>query len=85
MKKKSKLLEEELKILPKMPYFLDKNQKQSKTEQANQSRMCIKIRWVKEATNSFLKHKFRALDAIVQNKSFPHYLIDFRFAGDLIL
>ena len=34
------LLEEEFKIHPKMPNFLDKNQKQFKTEQANQSRKC---------------------------------------------
>ena len=37
------------KIHPKMPYFLDKNQKQFTTEQANQSRMGTKIRWVVEA------------------------------------
>ena len=46
--------------------------------------MCTKIRWVVEATNSLLKQKFRALDATVQNKSLPHYLIDFRIAGALI-
>ena len=80
----AKLLEEEFKIHPKMPYFLDKNQKQFTTKQANQSRRCTKIRWVVEATNSLLKQKFRALDATVQNKSLPHYLIDFRIAGALI-
>ena len=67
-----------------MPYFLDKNQKQFTTEQANRSRMCTKIRWVVEAANSSLKQKFMALDATVQNKSLPHYLIDFRIAGAYI-
>ena len=67
-----------------MPYFLNKNKKQFTVEQANESRMCSKNRCFVDATNSFLKQKFRALDATVQNKALPHYLIDLRITGALI-
>jgi hypothetical protein len=67
-----------------MPMFLNKGQKQFSTKQSNESRLCTKIRWVVEATNSLLKQKFRALDSTIQNKSLSHYLVDFRIAGALI-
>ena len=67
-----------------MPNFLNKIQKQFTAVESNESRMCKKIRWVVEATNSLLKQKFRGLDATIQNKALPHYLIDFRIAGVLI-
>ena len=68
------MLEEEFKLHPKMPNFLNKNHKQFTADQANESRICTKIRWVVEATNS----------TTVQNKDLPHYLIDFRIAVALI-
>ena len=77
-------LEEEFNLHPKMPCFLNKNQKQFKSWQANESRMFTKIRWFIEATNSLFKQKFRAHDATVQNKALPHYAIDFRIAVSLI-
>lgn len=67
-----------------MPNLLEKNQRQFTTQQANESRLCTKTRWVVEATNSILKQKFRALDSTVQNKQLPHYLDDFKIAGALI-
>ena len=55
-----------------MPYFLNKNQKQFTTEQANESRMRSNIQRVVESTNSLLKQKLRAIDATVQKKEvFP--------------
>ena len=77
-------LENDYKLQVKMPHLLDKGQKQFTTEQANKSRLCTKIRWVVETTNSLLKQKFRALDSTVQNKALPHFLDDFRIAGALI-
>lgn len=76
--------EDKFKLQTKMPHFLDKKKKQFTTTQANESRLCTKIRWVVEATNSLLKQKHRALDKTVQNKELPHLLIDFRIAGALI-
>jgi hypothetical protein len=78
------LLEKEFKLQTKMPHFLEKDQKQFTSKQANESRLCTKIRWVVEAVNSLLKQKFRALDRNVQNKSLPHYILDFKIAGAMI-
>ncbi|CAF1094076.1 unnamed protein product [Brachionus calyciflorus] len=67
-----------------MPCFLPKEQKQFTSHEANQSRLCTKIRWVIEAVNGMLKGSFRSLDIRVENKSLTHYLIDFRIAGVLL-
>lgn len=70
-------------LQPKMPACLEKNQKQLNTEQANQSCLVTKCRWVVEVTNSFLKNSFKALDN-VKNKSLHHTLKDYRIAAALI-
>ena len=64
-----------------MPCFLDKSQKQFTTEQANESRMVTKMRWVIESINGILKKCFRALDGRLENKSLPHTHEDMRIAG----
>ena len=46
-----------------MPHFLNDKQKQFKTEQANQSRLCTKIRFVVEAVNGILKKSLEQLMA----------------------
>jgi hypothetical protein len=68
---------------PKMPSFLNKDQTQCTTEQANQSRFITKCRWVVEVINAFLKRSFKALSQ-TSNKSLPHLMKDYRIAGALI-
>ena len=78
------IAENEYKLQVKIPHFLPKNQKQFTTEQANESRLVTKVRWVIEAVNSQIKQKYRALDSVVQNKAIPHLMSDFKIAGALV-
>ena len=64
-----------------LPCFLDKNMSQFTTQQANQSRIVTKMRWIIEAVIGILKNKYQALDGKLENKSLPHILEDFRIAG----
>ena len=66
-----------------MPSLLDKNKKQLSSDAANQSRIVIKVRWVVEVLNSFLKNSFKALKQ-VPNLALPHTYDDYRIAGSLI-
>ena len=55
---------------PKMPAFLRKGQTQHTTEEANESRLCTKNRWVVESYHARIK-KWRLLAEIVQNSFIP--------------
>ncbi|GBP88771.1 hypothetical protein EVAR_65370_1 [Eumeta japonica] len=61
---------EEMGLLHKMPQFLNK-QKQFSTEDANETRLVTKVRWVVEAVNGQLKN-WRALDKVVPNSQIPY-------------
>ena len=58
------LLENEFQLKTMMPELLDKSKKQFSNLQANKSRLCTKIRWVVEATNSLLKQCIHPTNAI---------------------
>lgn len=49
-----------------MPAHLERDQWQSSTEQANDSRLITKIRWAFEARNGHIKSIFNFLDKIIQ-------------------
>lgn len=66
-----------------MPNLLPKEQKQFSAEQANESRLCTKIRWIIEVVNGRLKMCYRALDNRVENKSLTHFFTDFKIASAL--
>lgn len=53
------LLLEQLGIVIKVPAFLQQNKKQFTTEEANDSRLITKTRWVVEARNGHLKSIFK--------------------------
>ena len=55
---------------PKMPAFLRKGQTQHTTEEANESRFCIKNRWVVESYHARIK-RWRLLAETVQNSFIP--------------
>ena len=77
-------LETTYKFRTMMPCFLEASQKQFTTEQANQSRLVTKSRWVVEAVFGVIKKSYRALDGKLENKSLLHTKKDFRIAGILI-
>ena len=66
-----------------MPSCVPSKQKQLRTEQANRSRFITKCRWTVEAVNGLMK-TYRAHDKVVQNKSLPHAIDDFRISASLI-
>ena len=67
-----------------MPSLLPQKQKQFTTHDANESRLCTKLRWVVEGVNGLLKSRFRVFDNRVENKSLSHFLEDIRIAGALL-
>ncbi|XP_065213296.1 uncharacterized protein LOC135840599 [Planococcus citri] len=66
---------EELGFIYKMPHFLSKGQQHS-MEEANESRLITKMRWVVEAVNGLIK-TWRALDHVFPNSQIP-------FIGDYV-
>ena len=56
-----------------MPSLLPQKQKKFTTHEANESRLCIKLRWVVEGVNGLLKSRFRVFDNRVENKSLSHF------------
>lgn len=77
-------IKHEYKLETMMPHLLGNDKRQFSAKEANESRLCTKLRWVVEVVNGVLKNCFRALDNRVQNKSLTHYLDDIRIAGALI-
>lgn len=61
---------EDIGLIYKIPSFINM-QKQLPTEEANSTRLVIKIRWVVEAVNARMKH-WKALDNVVPNVQIPH-------------
>lgn len=54
-----------------MPHFLNKTQKQHTTEEANESRLVTKVRWVVESVNGRVK-KWKALSNTMPNSQIPY-------------
>ena len=54
-----------------MPHFLNKSQKQHTTEEANESRLVTKVRWVVESVNGRVK-KWKALSNKMPNSQIPY-------------
>ena len=63
-------------IKTEMPHFLQKSEKQHTTEEANESRLVTKVRWVVESANGRIK-QWRALSHVLPNSQVP-------FAGDYV-
>ncbi|KYN21785.1 hypothetical protein ALC57_05107 [Trachymyrmex cornetzi] len=68
----------------KMPAFLEKNQRQLTTEQANESRLVTKMRWVVEARNGHIKSIFKFLDKTIQIQHIPNLRDYYKIAGAII-
>lgn len=63
-------------INTEMPHFLKKAEKQHSTEEANESRLVTKVRWVVESANGRIK-QWKALSNVLPNSQIP-------FAGDYV-
>ena len=59
-----------------MPHFLKKSEKQHSTEEANESRLVTKVRWVVMSANG-RKKQWRTLSNVLPNSQIP-------FAGDYV-
>lgn len=68
-------------IYVKMPSILEPEQRQLFTEQANKSRLAIKIRWIIEARNGHIKSIFKFF---AQTVIMPNLGDFFRIAGAII-
>jgi hypothetical protein len=77
-------LKNKYKLETMMPRLLNKNQKQFTTEEANESRLCTKIRYVVESAIGLVIGRYRVFDQRAENKSLTHYLEDIRIAGALV-
>ena len=58
-------------INAQMPHFLNKPQKQHTSEEANESRLVTKVRWVVESVNGRIK-KWKVLSNILPNSQIPY-------------
>ena len=67
----------------RMSEFIEKGNKQLLCEQANNSRLVTKCRFVIEVINGRLKSCFRYFDKVWSNKSLPHMIDDFRIAASI--
>ena len=59
-----------------MPHFIARSQKQLSTEEANETRLVTKVRWVVESTNGRIK-QWKALSNVKPNSQVP-------FIGDYV-
>lgn len=75
---------ERLGIVHKMPSLLPRGQKQFTTEEANESRLVTKTRWIVEARNGHLKTIFKFLDGVVPIVHLPNIGDFYRIAGAII-
>ncbi|XP_043480300.1 uncharacterized protein LOC122509998 [Leptopilina heterotoma] len=71
-------------IVPKMPPLLDRNQRQFTTEQANESRLITKTRWIVEAINGHLKIMFKFFSGTISTSHVPNLSDFLRIAGAII-
>ena len=63
-----------------IPALLPKNKKQLSTEEANESRLCTKQRWVVESVNSSLK-RFKFFKHTIASEYVPQLFEDFKIAA----
>ena len=54
-----------------MPHFLTKSQKQLSTEEANETRLVTKVRWVVESVNGRVK-QLKAVSNVMPNSQIPY-------------
>ena len=54
-----------------MPHFLNKSQKQHTTEEANETRLVTKVRWVVESANGRIK-KWKVISNTMPNRQIPY-------------
>jgi len=71
-------------IVWKMPALLLRNQQQLNTEDANDSRLVTKSRWVVEARNGHIKSIFKFFYQMMQIQHIPNLGDFFRIAGAII-
>lgn len=62
---------EDLGIHSEMPVFLKKGQKQHTTEEANESRLVTKVRWIVESANGRIK-QWKYLSNVLPNSQIPY-------------
>ncbi len=79
-----KTLKEKYKLETMMPCFLSRDKKQFTTKEANDSRLCTKLRWVVEGMNGLIKARYRLFDHRIENTLLPHIMKDIRIAGALV-
>lgn len=66
-----------------MPHFLGNQQKQHSTEEANESRLVTKTRWVVESINDLIK-RWCFFNQVVPNSNIPTLKDDFRIVCAII-
>ncbi|RLU23819.1 hypothetical protein DMN91_004027 [Ooceraea biroi] len=71
-------------IVWKMPALLEANERQLSTEDANDSRLVTKSRWIVEARNGHIKSIFKFLREMIQIQHLPNLRDFYRIAGDII-
>ena len=64
----------------RMPQFIKPGEKQLTWQQANQSRIVTKCRFVVEMVNGAIKQRYRYFDHIWSTKAVPHLIEDFKIA-----
>ena len=71
---------EEKGYIPKMPSFADSPNKSLTTEQANQSRLITKSRYVVEYVNGKIKKEFNYFNSAIRNTTLTYVFDDFKIA-----
>ncbi|XP_018394741.1 PREDICTED: uncharacterized protein LOC108773430 [Cyphomyrmex costatus] len=75
---------EQLGITWEMPALLNRNERQLSTEDANESRLVTKSRWIVEARNGHLRSIFKIFQHTVQIQHIPNIVDFYRIAGAII-
>lgn len=75
---------EESGLICRMPPLLEAGEHQLSTEDANESRVITKTRWIVEARNGHLKSKFKLLNNIQQIHVIPNVGDFYRISGAII-
>ncbi|XP_029173786.1 uncharacterized protein LOC114942563 [Nylanderia fulva] len=71
-------------ILWKMPAIIQPDERQLSTEDANDSRLVTKTRWIVEARNGHIKSIFKFFEKIIQIQHLPNLGDFYRIAGAII-
>lgn len=75
---------EESGLICRMPPLLEAGEHQLSTEDANESRIITKTRWIVEARNGHLKSKFKLLNNVQQIHVIPNIGDFYRISGAII-